>query len=217
LGVSTERERVLSEAEVIEFFQKLPLSGLAETSRLALMIQLSTASRIGETLFAHWAHVDFERRTWTIPAAIAKNGKLHTIALSDFALTKFQILHSLTGLTLWVFPNTEINASVCAKSTTKQVGDRQRYNKPILKNRSQDAHALELPGGRWVPHDLRRTAATMMVQLGALPDVVEKCLNHTEPNKLKRIYQRASYEGPMRDAWRLLGDKLNSLHLRAAG
>jgi integrase len=68
-----------------------------------------------------------------------------------------------------------------------------------------------------VPHDLRRTAATMMVQLGVLPDVVEKCLNHTEPNKLKRIYQRASYEGPMRDAWRLLGDRLHLLHLRATG
>ena len=217
LGVSTERERVLSEAEVIELFQKLPVSGLAETSRIALLIQLSTASRIGETLQAHWAHVDFERRTWGIPAAIAKNGKAHTIALSEFAVQQFQILHSMTGLTPWLFPNSELKAPVCPKSTTKQVGDRQRYDKPLLTNRSQDAHALELPGGRWVPHDLRRTAATMMVQLGVLPDVVEKCLNHTEPNKLKRIYQRASYEGPMRDAWLLLGDRLNLLYLRATG
>ena len=74
LGATVERERVLSEAEIIELFQKLPNSGLAHTSRLALMIQLSTASRIGETLLAHWIHVDFERRTWGIPAAIAKNG-----------------------------------------------------------------------------------------------------------------------------------------------
>lgn len=79
-----------------------------------------------------------------------------------------------------------------------------------MKNRSQDAHALELPGGRWVPHDLRRTAATMMVQLGVLPYVVEKCLNYTEPNKLRRIYLRASYEVPMREAWRLLGDRLSA-------
>jgi len=217
LGATVERERVLSEAEVIELFKKLLGSGLAETSRLALMIQLGTASRIGETLLAHWSHVDFERRTWTIPADIAKNGKLHTIALSDFALTQFQVLHSLTGATPWLFPNTELKASVCTKSTTKQVGDRQRFSKKIMKNRSQDAHALELQGGRWVPHDLRRTAATMMAQLGVLPDVVEKCLNHTEPNKLKRIYQRASYEVPMREAWRLLGDRLDLLHRRAMG
>ena len=217
LGASTERERVLSEAEVIELFQKLPTSGLAETSRMALMIQLSTASRIGETLQAHWAHVDFERRTWGIPAAIAKNGKAHTIALSDFAFRQFDVLHSMTGLTSWLFPNSELKAPVCPKSTTKQVGDRQRFDKAILRNRSQDAHALELPGGRWVPHDLRRTAATMMVQLGVLPDVVEKCLNHTEPNKLKRIYQRASYEGPMRDAWKLLGNRLALLQDMADG
>jgi integrase len=181
------------------------------------MIQLSTASRIGETLMAQWIHVDFERRTWGIPAAVSKNGKAHTIALSDFALSQFQTLHNSTGVTPWLFPNSQIKAPVCSKSTTKQVGDRQRYDKAIMQNRSQDAHALELTGGRWVPHDLRRTAATMMVQLGVLPDVVEKCLNHTEPNKLKRIYQRASYEGAMREAWRLLGDRLDLLHSRAMG
>ena len=47
-----------------------------------------------------------------------------------------------------------------------------------------------------------------MAELGALPDVVEKCLNHTEVGKVKRIYQRAQYEGPMRNAWRLLGTRL---------
>jgi integrase len=217
LGASTERERVLSEAEVIALFKKLLASDLVETSRLALMIQLSTASRIGETLQARWAHVDFERRIWGVPASVAKNGKAHTVTLSEFAQQQFQALHALTGATPWLFPNSDLSAPVCPKSTTKQVGDRQRYAKPIMKNRSQDAHALELPGGRWVPHDLRRTAATMMVELGVLPDVVEKCLNHTEPNKLKRIYQRASYEQPMRLAWQLLGKRLEILHRRAMG
>lgn len=110
-----------------------------------------------------------------------------------------------------MFPNSELKAPVCAKTTTKQVGDRQRYAKAIMRNRSQDSHALEVPSERWVPHDLRRTAAIMMVQLGVLPDVAAKCLNHTEPNKLKRIYQSASCEVPMREAWRLLGECLDLL------
>lgn len=215
LGANVERERVLSEAELIDFFKKLPLSGLPHTSRMALLIQLSTASRIGETLLAQWDHVDFERRTWSIPAAIAKNGKAHTITLSDFALRQFVALKAATGPTQWLFPNTNLDASVSTKSTTKQVSDRQRFNKPVLRNRSQNAHALELSGGRWVPHDLRRTAATMMVQQGVSPDVVEKCLNHTEPNKLKRIYNRASYEGPMRDAWKVLGKRLEMLNRKS--
>ncbi len=57
----------------------------------------------------------------------------------------------------------------------------------------------------------------MMAELGALPDVVEKCLNHTEEKKVKRIYQRAQYEGPMRDAWRRLGERLELLEARASG
>lgn len=47
-----------------------------------------------------------------------------------------------------------------------------------------------------------------MAELGALPDVIEKCLNHTEESKMKRIYQRATHEVPMREAWKLWGDRL---------
>ena len=47
---------------------------------------------------------------------------------------------------------------------------------------------LALIGGRWGPHDLRRTGATMMVMLGVLPEVAERCLNHTEQNRVKRIH-----------------------------
>ncbi|MCX7240329.1 MAG: tyrosine-type recombinase/integrase [Burkholderiales bacterium] len=79
------------------------------------------------------------------------------------------------------------------------------------------AGAIMLPGGKWTPHDLRRTAATTMAELGALPDVVEKCLNHTEVGKVKRIYQRAQHEGPMREAWKLLGSRLALLQDKAAG
>jgi integrase len=86
-----------------------------------------------------------------------------------------------------------------------------------MSGRSKNVEAMVLLEGKWTPHDLRRTGATLMTELGALPDVVEKCLNHTEEKKIKRIYQRAQYEGPMRDAWRLLGDRLELLAARASG
>ena len=56
-----------------------------------------------------------------------------------------------------------------------------------------------------------------MAELGALPDVIERCLNHTEENKMKRIYQRAQYEAPMREAWRMLGERLALLQSVAEG
>ena len=100
---------------------------------------------------------------------------------------------------------------------TKQVGDRQRPGDVPMSGRCKDVDALVLPSGKWTPHDLRRTAATTMAELGALPDVVEKCLNHVEVGKVKRIYQRAQYERPMREAWKLLGSRLTLLQNMAVG
>ncbi|MNG32941.1 hypothetical protein D3C84_1190730 [compost metagenome] len=50
-----------------------------------------------------------------------------------------------------------------------------------------------------------------MTALGVLPEVAERCLNHTEENKVKRTYQRHSYAKEMAEAWRLLGDHLEQL------
>lgn len=216
IGPDGERDRVLNEAELIDFFKKLPKSGMAETSQCALLIQMSTITRIGETVAARWEHVDFERRQWLLPDT--KNGKSHQIWLSDFALRQFQRLHSITGDTPWCFPSSrydpaieKTNLPLDTKTVTKQVADRQRETGGQIAGRTKLIDALKLAGGQWRPHDLRRTGASAMAELGALPDVIEKCLNHTEENKMKRIYQRATYEGPMRDAWRLWGERLNQL------
>ena len=208
IGPDGERDRVLSEAELIDLFKKLPSSGLAATSQCALLLQMATIARIGETVATRWEHIDFERRLWVLPDT--KNGKAHQIWLSDFALRQFEILRDITGATAWVFPNSKLNGPLDSKTVTKQVADRQRTDGP-MSGRTKQIDALQLAGGHWRPHDLRRTGASTMAELGTLPDVIEKCLNHTEENKMKRIYQRATYEGPMRDAWRLWGERLDLL------
>ena len=71
--------------------------------------------------------------------------------------------------------------------------------------------SLKLPGGHWHIHDLRRTGATLMQNCGVPPHVIEAVLNHTEPNRMKRIYQQHKYEKEMRDAWLLLGAYLDKL------
>lgn len=208
IGKDTERDRVLSEREITALMEKLPTSGMAETTQAALLIQLATLTRIGEVVSARWEHIDFERQVWTLPET--KNGKAHQVWLSDYALQQFQRLHQITGATEWAFPNSKINGPLDTKTTTKQVADRQRDGEK-MSGRSKQTDALKLQGGHWRPHDLRRTGASMMAELGALPDVIERCLNHTEENKMKRIYQRAAYEGPMREAWQLWGERLELL------
>ena len=209
IGGSVERDRVLSEAELIEFFKRLPVSGLVESSQCALTIQLATITRIGEVLGARWEHVDFDRRLWTLQET--KNGKKHTVHLNDMALRQFEALRQHTGLTAWVFPASRLNGPVCPKTVTKQVADRQRGDGEPMSGRSKQTDSLALAGGQWRPHDLRRTGATLMAELGVLPDVIERCLNHTEQTKVKRIYQRPQYEVPMREAWLLLGKRLELL------
>ena len=139
-------------------------------------------------------------------------------------MAQIERLRAITGLTPWLFPAVRAKTgrpdfadSVCEKTVTKQVGDRQRPGGAPMRGRSKLVDALVLPGGKWTPHDLRRTGATEMAELGALPDVVDKCMNHVEGKKIKRIYQRAQYEAPMREAWRLWGERLELLQAQAEG
>ncbi len=50
-----------------------------------------------------------------------------------------------------------------------------------------------------------------MGELGVMGEVIERCLNHVEPNKLKRIYQRQELKHEQQAAWRLLGERLSIL------
>lgn len=211
-GKDTERDRVLTDDEIKSLAKQMPDARLLPTTEAAVWIALSTCCRIGELLSARWEHIDLERMEWTIPAENSKNGKPHTVYLSSFTTKQFRHLKTFSGHTPWIYPNTKDTGPVCSKTITKQLTDRQREpGTEAMSNRSANTCALLLPGGKWTSHDLRRTGATLMVTLGVIPEVAERCLNHTEENKVKRIYQRHNYAGEMREAWRLLGERLELL------
>jgi len=211
-GKDVERDRVLSDDEIRNLAKLAPEAALLPSTEAAIWIALSTCCRVGELLNARWEHLDLTHATWLIPTENSKNGKPHKVTLSAFAIKQFKRVHTLNGSSTWCYPNTDNSGPVCSKTVTKQLGDRQRQpGQSSMSRRSAKAHALLLPGGKWTPHDLRRTGATIMTALGVLPEVAERCLNHTEENKVKRIYQRHSYSEEMAEAWRLLGDHLETL------
>jgi integrase len=169
--------------EISELHKKLPDAHFLQSTECAIWIMLSTCCRVGELSRAQWQYVDFGAKTWLIPDDHSKNGKPHTIYLSDFAFRQFEQLAQIRESDTWVFMNRQKNDYVFDKSISKQINDRQA-NK-VRSNKSQYKDALKLfSGGKWTPHDLRRTAATLMGSLGVLPDVIEKCLNHVEQNKI---------------------------------
>lgn len=210
-GASVERERVLTEDEIRELYKKLPKAELIPTTEIVISLCLATGCRIGEIVEAKWDHVRLNERTFYLDIDETKTKKPIAIHLSDFAIAQFERLKTFTGGSIWCFPSRDGSDHVCKKSVTKQIGDRQRLEKKPLSRRSPLTQSLVLPGGKWSPHDLRRTAATVMTSLGVLPEVADKCLNHKEPNKMKRIYLRHNYEIEKRDAWRLLGERLDLL------
>jgi integrase len=205
----TERERVLTEDEVRLLKIKMPDAGLMLSTECALWIMLSTCCRVGELSKSQWKHINFKEKTFYIPVENSKNGKAHTIYLSEFALAQFQRLAEIRLSDTWLFPNRDNSSHVCEKSLSKQVDGRQ--NPVIHQGRTSANTALMLLGGKWTPHDLRRTGATMMGNLGVSGDVIEKCLNHSEENKLKRVYQHQKLKAEQAEAWRILGERLSLL------
>ncbi|WP_322002844.1 tyrosine-type recombinase/integrase [Marinobacter alexandrii] len=211
-GKDVERDRVLSDDEIKALANQIPDGQMSPSTSIAIWIMLTTCCRIGELIKAEWVDVDLKRGTWKIPPENSKNGKPHEIALSSFAVAWFKDLKKLTEDSQWCYPNSLDSGPVCPKSITKQIRDRQLPpGKEPNKGRSSKAQALVLPGGKWTPHDLRRTGATIMTALGVLPEVAERCLNHTEENKVKRVYQRHSYGPEKQEAWDLLGTHTRKL------
>jgi integrase len=137
--------------------------------------------------------------------------------LSDFAVNCFEELHSLhevdTSLAPlpWVFPNQEGDGPVCSKSIGKQLADRQKPNASALQRRCKLTNALTLSGGKWTAHDLRRTSATFMAQLGISTDVIDECLNHMMQRRISRVYIQDRRESQQAQAFNALGQRLEQL------
>lgn len=212
-GSDTERDRVLTESEIQTLARQLPAANVYRPTEVAIWLLLATSCRIGELTSARWADIDWQQKTWVIPAT--KNGRPHTVYLSAFALRHLDALRALHSDTPWLYPARGATADadpgpLDPKSITRQIADRQRPKVPLQK-RTQATAALQLPGGPWTPHDLRRTSATLMGDLGIRPDVIEHCLNHKEPNRIKRTYQRSELKGEQAEAWRIVGERLELL------
>lgn len=232
VGAPIERDRILSADEVRTLALAIPRAGLNPRSECAIWLMLATGCRIGELVGAVWedkaaaldgsaleqqaeadgvklGFVSLSRKVWHLPDT--KNGRDHTIHLSDFALRQFERLRELIEATPWVFPNTAGSGPVCVKSLGKQLADRQRQPEDRLSGRSKNTQALALPGGKWTAHDLRRTAASLMAELGISGDVIDECLNHMIESRVRRTYIRNRRQAEQACAFEALGRRLEGL------
>ena len=79
--------------------------------------------------------------------------------------------------------------------------------------RGKDALDARSGVSAWTVHDIRRTVATRMADLGVQPHIIEQILNHRSGHKAgpAGIYNRSNYEREVRAALALWEDHVRSL------
>jgi len=179
------RDRVLKEAEIKQFWEALEISQMSQSNKWVLMLLLITLQRRGETVMAQRKEFDLKMKCWIIPAEKAKNGKAHLVPLNNLAL---EILQEMEIKNLnpddYLFPSKVNEESIDPRATTRAL-------KKVQKSIGLD---------RFTPHDLRRTAATMMTGLGVPRLTVSKLLNHQETSVTGIHYDLYEYVEEKRKA-----------------
>jgi integrase len=190
-----QRDRVLTVDEICALWHALEgAKMMSEGSKLALKLQLATAQRKAEIVTAAWNEIDLTEKWWTIPPEKAKNKLPHRVPLSPLALELLQAAKNITGDSPWVFPSPQTD----------------RHITPEAVDHALRRPGLEALGFTFVPHDLRRTAASHMTGMGISRLVVSKILNHVERG-VTAVYDRHSYDREKRQALEAWALKLKAI------
>jgi len=176
-GQEKARERFLTEEEVRTFWTRLETAAMADSLKCACRILLVTGQRRGELVNARWAELDFDNCIWRIPREIAKNGKEHFVPLSALALSLFRELRVHSGDSAFVLPSRLYENSPIPERTLSRA----------VRN-NQEHFGMR----HFTPHDLRRTAASLMTKINVPRLIVGKILNHSEQD-ITATYDRHDY------------------------
>jgi integrase len=208
----------------------LLLPALSESDRpyaAAMRFLLLTLARREEVTAATWRDVNLDAPAWDdLPAdakakwvadgktqivatwAIqdTKNGQPHVIPLSRqaVALLRDRLPKDKNG------------------KATKPAADTLLFTTGSgggLVNWDRETKVLMEASGTegWTRHDLRRTGATMLGEMGELPDIIEAALNHVAiRSQLAATYNRSRYRPQVAAALQRLADALDGIEAGAA-
>jgi len=176
------RDRVLSDPELKQIWNACLDDQYGAVTRLLML----TGQRFNEIAALRWDEVHDEQIV--LPGERTKNGRAHIVPLSE--------------------PAKAILANF-SRANRKHVFGRddggfqgRSAAKAKLDERISGAGK---PVANWTPHDLRRTVATRMAELGVQPHIIEAVLNHVSGHKggVAGIYNRATYDKEKREALNL--------------
>jgi integrase len=215
-GEEKARERNLSDEEIKLLWPALDLAPMEDNIRGLLRFMLVSAQRKGETIYMHEREINRAEATWTIPAERVKNKRDHVVPLSPLALDIIGDERKGTDEERWIFPSSRTGVPYQERSLDHAVRDLYMHRPPAKgrKPSTKPKAPLVLAGfDPFTPHDLRRTAATKMRELGISKDDVKLVLNHKDPSVTGRHYDK--YEG-LREKRRALDSWARQLTLLIA-
>jgi integrase len=177
-AAAQDRDRVLNDGEL-----RLLWRALDDEPALGPIIKLLTltGARRREVSDMRFSELSEDSATWTIPGARTKNGKTHIVPLSKAAQALLRDMPRLAGCD-FVFTIS---------------GKRPPSGWTLAKRRIDKAMAKAAgkPVPHWVIHDVRRSVATGMGEIGIQPHIIEAVLNHVSGHKagVAGVYNRARY------------------------
>lgn len=190
-ATKARRERVLDREELVKLLPVLRASTSAYAA--ALQFMLLTACRREEAGAACWRDVDLTAKRWRLPDI--KNTKSDGTREAIVPLSRQAIALLRTRL-----PDQPDRTALVFTSDGARIKNWDRATKAFMTASGT---------ADWQRHDLRRTAATLMGELGIAPHVIEAALNHTPPGAKHLPYNFALYLPDVAEALQKLADHLD--------
>jgi integrase len=168
----TPRDRVLTVEEIETLWKWLDSDALSLNAADILKLELLTGARCGEISGLRAEEIDREKWVWTLPAARSKNGRQRVTPIIGAACEILEPrLSAVEKGPLFVI-------ETGAVMTSAHIGH-------YLLTRG-----ARLPIAKFTSHDLRRTFATMLAEMGVALDLVAAIVGHESGGKDTRTLVR---------------------------
>lgn len=171
----TPRDRVLTVEEIAALWKLLDAGHLPPNPANILKLQLLTGARCGEISGLSAEEIDPEKWVWTLPATRSKNKRPRVTPLIGIAQ---QIIQAELSI---------VQSGPLFRAETGNVLRTTHIGHYLLRLRQK------LPMEKFTTHDLRRTVATMLTEMGTALDLVAAVIGHDtgrETRTLVRHYVR---------------------------
>lgn len=153
--------------------------------RLALLFTIATAARSGEVRLGTLDEIDFEAKTWTIPASRMKMKREHVVPLSELALSALTRAQAIAG------------------DNPKGLLFPARSGKPLSDVTM--TKVLRDMKVKATVHGFRSTFKDWASEVNIWPDAAsEAALAHGDPDKIRGAYRRTdfwNFRVEMMNAW----------------